>query len=84
VTPARKKPITFMLAAAALAISLVSCGRRGPLEPPPGASASAAPGGAPVNASTPPGGAAAAPGAQPATAPATRVPKKPFFLDPLL
>ncbi len=83
--------IFFLVLAAGAALCLASCGRRGPLEPPPGAAVSsfpltgrlgdseapAAPGGLPGA-----GAPAAPPG--PATPAAARVPAKPFFLDPLL
>ncbi|MGB6374793.1 MAG: lipoprotein [Methylocella sp.] len=79
---------------AAIALSLASCGRRGPLEPPPGAPASNAPptgtpGGyeAPANPGELAGqNSAASSGAEaPAAAkqPPPRAPK-PFVLDPLL
>ncbi|HEX3495824.1 MAG TPA: lipoprotein [Methylocella sp.] len=80
--------------AAAIALSLASCGRRGPLEPPPGAPASNAPltgtpGGYEERAN--PGELAgqntAAPSAAEAPASAKQLPRrppKPFLLDPLL
>jgi len=79
---------------AAIALSLASCGRRGPLEPPPGAPASNAlltgtPGDyeAPANAGELAGqNSATSSGTEaPAAAkqPARRAPK-PFLLDPLL
>jgi predicted small lipoprotein YifL len=79
--------------AAVIALSLASCGRRGPLEPPPGAPASNAPplAGTPGDYEAPanPGElarqntAAGAPGQAGAkqTPPPVR---KPFLLDPLL
>jgi predicted small lipoprotein YifL len=79
---------------AAVALSLVSCGRRGPLEAPPGASVFSAPlTGAPgayempahpgeLSGQTAPAAAAAGPGsAKPTPA---RAPARPFVLDPLL
>ena len=79
---------------AAIALSLASCGRRGPLEPPPGAAVSNAPlTGTPGDYEAPanPGelagqNAAASSGAK---APAAAKqppphPPKPFLLDPLL
>lgn len=77
---------------AAVAVSLASCGRRGPLEPPPGAAVpsaplAAAPGGY-GNPGETAGEAVPAPAAgqpsEPATPAAARVPKRPFALDPLL
>ncbi len=80
--------------AAAIALSLASCGRRGPLEPPPGAPASNAPltgtlgdYEAPVNpgelagqnTATSSGVEAPAAAKQP-----PRRPARPFLLDPLL
>ncbi|MGH6800720.1 MAG: LPS translocon maturation chaperone LptM [Methylocella sp.] len=80
--------------AAATGLSLASCGRRGPLEPPPGAPTSNAPlTGTPADYEAP-----ASPGelagqntatSSSAEAPAAanqpqRRPPKPFFLDPLL
>jgi predicted small lipoprotein YifL len=80
--------------AAAIALSLTSCGRRGPLEPPPGASISNAPlTGTPGEYEAPatPGelagqNTAAASNAKAPTAakqPPRRAPR-PFLLDPLL
>jgi predicted small lipoprotein YifL len=82
--------------AAAIALSLAACGRRGPLEPPPGAPASNAPlTGTPGNYEAPanPGelsgqntatsSGAAAPAQAGAKQAPPRVPK-PFPLDPLL
>jgi predicted small lipoprotein YifL len=77
---------------AAIALSLASCGRRGPLEPPPGAAVASAPAtgtpedyGAPANElagqNTATSSGAEAPAA--ATQPPRRVPKT-FLLDPLL
>jgi predicted small lipoprotein YifL len=79
---------------AAIALSLASCGRRGPLEPPPGAAVSNAPltgtpgdYGAPANPgelagqNTATSSGAGAPTA--AKQPPPHVPK-PFLLDPLL
>ncbi|MGI8568897.1 MAG: LPS translocon maturation chaperone LptM [Methylocella sp.] len=82
--------------AAAIALSLASCGRRGPLEPPPGAPASNAPltgtpgdYGAPANPGELAGqNTATSSGAEAAgQAEAKRTPPpvgKPFLLDPLL
>jgi predicted small lipoprotein YifL len=79
--------------AAAIALSLASCGRRGPLEPPPGAPASNAPlAGTPGEYEAPanPGelaGQNTAAGAPPPPGAAKPVPPhapKPFLLDPLL
>jgi predicted small lipoprotein YifL len=81
----------------AAALSLIGCGRRGPLEPPPGAPATNAPlTGVPDAAALPknntemaPMDAASAPAAgaagsaSPAPAPA-KAPARPFPLDPLL
>ena len=79
---------------AAIALSLASCGRRGPLEPPPGAAASNAPlTGTPGDYATPanPGelagqNTATSSGAE--APPAAKQPppraRKPFLLDPLL
>ena len=79
---------------AAIALSLASCGRRGPLEPPPGAPASNAPlTGTPGDYEAPanPGelagqNTAAGVEAPPpgAAKPAPPRAPKPFFLDPLL
>ncbi|MGH6851721.1 MAG: LPS translocon maturation chaperone LptM [Methylocella sp.] len=79
---------------AAIALSLASCGRRGPLEPPPGAPASNAPlAGAPGAYEAPanPGevagqttGASSGAGAPAAAKQPPRRPPKPFLLDPLL
>jgi predicted small lipoprotein YifL len=80
---------------AAIALSLASCGRRGPLEPPPGAPASNAPlTGTPGDYEAPanPGelagqntaaGAEAPPPGAAKKAPPRRA-SKPFLLDPLL
>ncbi|MGB8901087.1 MAG: lipoprotein [Methylocella sp.] len=80
--------------AAAIALSLASCGRRGPLEPPPGAPASNAsltgtPGDyeAPANPGELSGqntAAGAAPPPPGAAKPAPPHAPKPFVLDPLL
>jgi predicted small lipoprotein YifL len=81
----------------AAALSLIGCGRRGPLEPPPGAPATNAPlasspnAGLPTNTETAPIDAAATPAAasvggsaaSPLPPPA-KVPAKPFLLDPVL
>jgi predicted small lipoprotein YifL len=80
--------------AAAIALSLASCGRRGPLEPPPGAAVSSAPvTGTPGDYEAPanPGELA---GQNTATSSGTEAPsagkhppppaRKPFVLDPLL
>jgi predicted small lipoprotein YifL len=73
---------------AAMALSLISCGRRGPLEPPPGAAVSNAPlTGTPGDYDTP-----ANPGEMAGQSTATSSgakqppphPPKPFLLDPLL
>jgi predicted small lipoprotein YifL len=83
-----------IVVAAAIALSLASCGRRGPLEPPPGAPASNAPlTGAPGDYETPANSGelagqntAASSGAEALAAAKqpTRRPPKPFLLDPLL
>jgi predicted small lipoprotein YifL len=81
-----------LLLVAAMALSLASCGRRGPLEPPPGAPSSNAPltgtpgdYGAPANElagqNTATSSGAEAPAA--AKQPPRRAPKT-FLLDPLL
>ncbi|MGH6841586.1 MAG: LPS translocon maturation chaperone LptM [Methylocella sp.] len=80
--------------AAAISLSLASCGRRGPLEPPPGAPASNAPlTGAPGDYEAPANkgelagqNTAASSGAEaPAEEEQTPPPaRKPFVLDPLL
>jgi predicted small lipoprotein YifL len=80
--------------AAAIALSLASCGRRGPLEPPPGAAVSSVPvTGTPGEYEAPanPGelsGQNTAAGAPPpplgAAKPAPPHTPKPFLLDPLL
>ncbi|MGO9674198.1 MAG: LPS translocon maturation chaperone LptM [Methylocella sp.] len=89
---------TFRAALAlAAALSLLGCGRRGPLEPPPGASATNAPlasvpnAGLPTNTETAPIDAAATPaaasigGSAPSPLPPpAKAPAKPFPLDPLL
>jgi predicted small lipoprotein YifL len=90
----RTFPILPGIVFAAIALLLVSCGRRGPLEPPPGAAVSNAPlTGTPGDYEAPanPGelagqNTATSRGAEaPAAAkqPAPRAPK-PFVLDPLL
>ncbi len=86
--------IPAIVFAAAIALSLASCGRRGPLEPPPGAPASNAPlTGTPGEYEAPanPGelaGQNTAAGAGPpppgAAKPAPPHAPKPFVLDPLL
>ncbi len=79
---------------ATIALSLVSCGRRGPLEPPPGAAASNAPvTGTPGDYATPANAGELA-GQNTATSSGTEAPpaakqpppppRKSFFLDPLL
>jgi predicted small lipoprotein YifL len=72
------------------ALSLLGCGRRGPLEPPPGAPATSAPAPSvnedaspPKNSEMGPMDAASAPAANPVPPPA-KGPAKPFPLDPLL
>ncbi len=86
--------LTAVALVAAVALSLASCGRRGPLEPPPGAPASNAPlTGTPGDYDAPanPGelagqNTAASSGAE-APAAAKQPPphaRKPFVLDPLL
>jgi predicted small lipoprotein YifL len=72
------------------ALSLLGCGRRGPLEPPPGAPATNAPlTGVPDAVSLPkntemvPIDAESAPAVNPAPPPA-KAPARPFPLDPLL
>ncbi|MBO0732843.1 MAG: lipoprotein [Methylocapsa sp.] len=87
------KPFVLLLAAATAAL-LASCGRRGPLEPPPGAAAACAP-----VTGTPPASQGSASPARPlgqtaetyAYEPAPAAPpcapaaaRRPFFLDPLL
>ena len=79
-----------LLLVAAIALSLASCGRRGPLEPPPGAPASNAPltgtpgdYEAPANPGELAGQNTAASSAAAAKQPPRRAPK-PFLLDPLL
>jgi predicted small lipoprotein YifL len=78
---------------AATALSLASCGRRGPLEPPPGAAVSSAPVagtpgdyGAPANSGELAGQNTAASAVAPPGAAKTAPPRarKPFLLDPLL
>jgi predicted small lipoprotein YifL len=75
---------------AALALTLVSCGRRGALEPPPGAAASNAPITGTPGEEQPPPTPGEVPGqnaAAPAQAGAKQIPPhvpKPFPLDPLL
>ena len=86
--------IALILFLAALAPVLVSCGRRGPLELPPGAPAACAapappaPGSSPAGAN---GGSQGQPGGYtageppPSAAPCTKqTSPRPFFLDPLL
>ncbi|MGH6839753.1 MAG: LPS translocon maturation chaperone LptM [Methylocella sp.] len=92
-TFAKRGAIAF---AAAISLSLASCGRRGPLEPPPGAPASNAPlTGTPGDYETPanPGelagqNSATSSGAEaPGQAGGRQTPprvRKPFVLDPLL
>jgi predicted small lipoprotein YifL len=65
--------------AALVALPLTACGRYGPLEPPPDASAQAKP--APTAAA--PSGSSMAALTKPAIPPITP-PNQPFFLDPLL
>ena len=79
---------------AAIALSLASCGRRGPLEPPPGAAVSNAPltgtpgdYEAPANPGELAGQNTATPSGAKASAAAKQPPPhqpKPFLLDPLL
>lgn len=87
-------PIPAIVFVAAIALLLASCGRRGPLEPPPDAAASNAPlTGARGDYATP-GNAGELAGQNTATSsgaeapPAAKQlpprPRKPFFLDPLL
>ena len=63
--------------AALLALGLAGCGRIGPLEPPPGANAPAAPAAAPGSVE------AISPMVKPNIPPITP-PNQPFLLDPLL
>jgi predicted small lipoprotein YifL len=72
------------------AFALQGCGRRGPLEPPPGAPATSAPAPSvaedaslPKNTEMAPIDAASTPAAHPAPPPA-KAPARPFPLDPLL
>lgn len=87
--PPRIGALIFVLT---VGLSVVSCGRRGPLEPPPGALVSSAPlngrqgdyeaAGTPGEFSGQTAHAAAPPSSgKPAAPPA---PARPFFLDPLL
>ncbi len=78
--------IALILVFAAVAPALVACGRRGPLELPPGATADCA-----VPAAAPPGASPAEPGsysnggpAPPAPPCTSKTSPRPFFLDPLL
>ncbi len=93
--PISPHKIAFILLLAALAPSLAACGRRGPLEPPPGAAVACAPvSGAPgatqtaANGGELPGQTATNSYSQPvSSAPAacaTAHSQKTFFLDPLL
>ncbi len=81
--------IAFFLFLAALAPVLASCGRRGPLEPPPGAVVSCAP----VTGTPGEYQSAANPGelsgqtstsSAPTAKPCANKAPRPFFLDPLL
>lgn len=67
---------------AALALLLAGCGRRGPLEPPPGAAVANPPPAAVQDANKPDLAAENAAGATPAP-PRAKAPR-PFVLDPLL
>lgn len=92
---------TFRIALVlAAALSLIGCGRRGPLEPPPGAPATNAPATgvaddvslpknntemAPMDAASTPGAGAAGAATSASPAPApAKAPARPFPLDPLL
>jgi predicted small lipoprotein YifL len=90
----RRTLLPAIMCVAAIALSLASCGRRGPLEPPPGAPASNAPlTGTPGDYEAPanPGELAGQNTAASAEAPPPGATKKappharkPFVLDPLL
>jgi predicted small lipoprotein YifL len=90
----RRTLLPAIVLVAAITLSLASCGRRGPLEPPPGAAVSNAPlTGTPGDYEAPanPGELAGQNTAAPSTAEAPAAAKqppprapKPFLLDPLL